>query len=102
MGAVVKHYRYISPCQPLGSVTQMSLQQFFEFLKTNLTGAHDKFKCLHYLEAQQNLTPMEREYARGMVDRWISVGMFSGTLSGCVGPKRKGSGVDADCKKQKR
>jgi hypothetical protein len=69
----------------------MSLQQFIEYLKINLTGAHDKFKCLHYLETHQGFTPMEREYARGMVDRWISAGMFQGaTVSGVVGEKRKG------------
>jgi hypothetical protein len=73
----------------------MSLQQFIDFLKINLTGAHDKFKCLHHLETQQNFTPMERDYARGMVDRWISVGMFNGTVSGVYDES-----VERDLKRQ--
>jgi hypothetical protein len=46
-----------------------------EFMKQNLAGPQDKPKCLDYIESI-TLSPADLDYAKDMLDRWISVGMF--------------------------
>ncbi len=58
----------------------MSLGDFISYLKSNLTSPADQIKCLHYLE-NLSLSRTDAAYAHGMLDRWISVGLFNGTLS---------------------
>lgn len=59
----------------------MSVQHFIDYLKINLTCAGDRDMCLRYTETLVDLTPFDLEYARGMVDRWVSVGMFHGRIA---------------------
>jgi hypothetical protein len=57
-----------------------NLDAFFNFMRRNLTGEHDKRKCLSYLETLR-LDPCDKTYAEIAIDRWISVGLFSDSLS---------------------
>jgi hypothetical protein len=63
----------------------MCLQEFIDYLKINLTCPADRFKCLCYLESLRpclsRVESVDMNYAMGMVDRWIAVGIFSGSES---------------------
>ena len=53
----------------------MSVQDVIDFMKQNLTGPQDKSKCLEYIVSLE-LASHDLYYAKGMLDRWISVGQF--------------------------
>ena len=61
----------------------MSVQDVIDFMKQNLTGPQDKSKCLEYIVSLE-LASHDLYYAKGMLDRWISVGQFKKPLAGQV------------------
>jgi hypothetical protein len=61
----------------------MSLQQVTDFMKENLTCPQDKSKCLEYINSLP-LVQKDLDYARNMLERWISVGLFKKPLAGQV------------------
>ncbi len=60
----------------------MSVQDFVDYLKANLARPADKAKCLCFLDSlSPYLSENDQRYAAGMLDRWISVGVFNGSIS---------------------
>ncbi len=53
----------------------MSLDSVIKFMKQNLTGPEDERKCLDYIQTL-DLSPVNQQYAKDMLSRWISVKMF--------------------------
>ncbi len=58
----------------------MSLDDFVSYLKTDLGSPSDREKCLDYLKSL-DLDKKKTEFAEEILDRWIRVGLFNGTLS---------------------
>ena len=61
----------------------MSLQDVIDYMKEKLTSPQDKSDCLIYINSLP-LVQKDMEYAKGMLDRWISVGQFKKPLAGQV------------------
>ena len=58
------------------------MEAFTSFLRENLTCAADRDECIEYI--QRNIATfnhLDLDYAHGMIDRWIEVGIFKGKLT---------------------
>jgi hypothetical protein len=61
----------------------MTVTLVIDFMKLNLAGPQDKSKCMAYIDSLE-LAPHDLDYAKSMLDRWISVKMFKKPLAGQV------------------
>jgi hypothetical protein len=58
------------------------MEAFVSFLRENLTCAADRNKCIEYIERNiATFNHLDLDYAHGMIDRWIEVGLFRGKLT---------------------
>jgi hypothetical protein len=59
----------------------MSMTLVNDFIQQNLTGPQDKPMCLEYIDSL-GLAPHDLDYAKSMLDRRISFGLFKKSLAG--------------------